>query len=363
MKIIFFCSYYDQYLNSFYKKNHGLADKTYAEQIQALKRDHFGHWASYAEEFVRMGLDAELIIPNCKPLQKAWAKENSIKFISEKWNFSIALEQVRRKKPDIFYISSMFEYYNGFLTEVKKHAKHIFGWISCPLPNGVPLHQLELLMTSVPQFVDDFRRLGVKSELLHAAFDPVILDCLDTSQPQDVDFSFIGSLTKAHSRRINMIKELMDNTSLQFFGTGVELIPGNRNVFQKLFSKNIYSQRAGGEVWGLAMYRTLQRSKITFNAHIDVARNFAGNMRMYEATGVGTLLLTDGRHAEQKNFNDDEVVYYESVSDAIEKVNYFLRHEDERKAIAKKGQQRTLNEYNYKISSARLLDYFRQYMN
>jgi hypothetical protein len=362
MRVIFFCSYYDAYLHSFYKKSKGLARLPYNEQMKALKDDHFGHWASFADEFVKLGVEAELVIPNCKPLQLAWAEENDTRYNERDWNFSIALAQVKKKPPDIFYISSMFEYYNGFLTEVKKHAKHIFGWISCLLPEGVPLHQLELLMTSVPQFVDDFRRLGVKSELLHAAFDPVILDCLDANQPQDIDFSFIGSLTKAHSCRITMIKELLDNTSLQFFGTGIELVPDTRNFFHRLFSKNIYRQRARGEVWGLDMYRTLHRSKITFNAHIDVARNFAGNMRMYEATGAGTLLLTDGRQAEQKNFNDDEVVYYESVSDAIEKVNYYLRHEEKRNAIAKKGQQRTLNDYNYKISSARLLDYFRQYM-
>ena len=42
------------------------------------------------------------------------------------------------------------------------------------------------------------------------------------------------------------------------------------------------------------MYNILSRSKISFNRHINVAENNANNMRLYEATGMGSLLLTAG---------------------------------------------------------------------
>ncbi|NJO25182.1 MAG: glycosyltransferase family 1 protein [Bacteroidia bacterium] len=86
-------------------------------------------------------------------------------------------------------------------------------------------------------------------------------------------------------------------------------------------------------------------------------------MRMYEATGAGTLLLTDGKNAPVKNFRDDEVAYYDTIEEAIEKADYYLRHEEKRVAIAEKGQQRTLSEYNYENSSRQLLHYFEQYLN
>jgi hypothetical protein len=363
MKVIFFCSYYDAYLSAFYKKNNGLEKHSYQQQMTELKNDYFGHWASYTDYFVKLGADAELIIPNCKPLQIAWAKENNSAYNERDWNFSIPLAQVKKAKPDIFYISSMFEYYNGFLEEVKKYVRHIFGWINCAIPRGLKLNNIELLLTAVPHFVENFRNNGIKSEMLKSAFDPAILGALGPCPRQDIDFSFIGSLTTAHSNRVKMIKKLMDQTGLQFFGTGIHLIPDERNFLQRLFSKNTYEQREMGEVWGLDMYRTLQRSKITFNAHIDISREFIGNMRMYEATGAGTLLLTDGKNAPLKNFSEDEVVYYNTIDDAIEKANYYLHHEEERLAIAKRGQQRTLNDYNYEISSRQLLRYFKQYLN
>ncbi|NJO25183.1 MAG: hypothetical protein HC867_04455 [Bacteroidia bacterium] len=71
-----------------------------------------------------------------------------------------------------------------------------------------------------------------------------------------------------------MIKKLIDQTGLQVFGTGIHLIPDERGFLQRLISKSVYEKKAMRQVWGLGMYRTLQRSKITFNAHIDISKEF-----------------------------------------------------------------------------------------
>jgi spore maturation protein CgeB len=303
-----------------------------------------------------------MIIPNCKPLQFAWARENNFKVDYKKWIFSIPIEQIKRIKPEIFYISSMFEYYGEFLEEIKKHTKKIFGWISCEIQKGLNLSQFDLILTSLPYYKDFFRNLGVHSELLTASFDNAVLEKFSTDLDKDIDFSFIGSLTSAHSNRIKLVKELIEKTPLLVFGKGVDAIPDKRNFFQRIFKASIYYQRYRGEAWGLDMYKVLRRSKITFNAHIDIAKHFAGNIRMYEATGIGTLLLTDGKHAPNKPFSNDEVVYYDSVQDAVEKVNYFLEHEEERNAIAQKGQFRTISDYSAENTARKMFDYFMYYL-
>ena len=109
------------------------------------------------------------------------------------------------------------------------------------------------------------------------------------------------------------------------------------------------------------MYRALRRSKITFNAHIDVSGDFAGNMRMYEATGMGALVLTDGKVDKNKTFSEDEVVYYDSIDDAVDKVNYYLSNEDELIAVANKGQQATITKYNFEANTIRMLEHFKKY--
>jgi spore maturation protein CgeB len=41
------------------------------------------------------------------------------------------------------------------------------------------------------------------------------------------------------------------------------------------------------------MFKILARSKIVINRHGTIAGNYAVNMRMYEATGSGAMLVTE----------------------------------------------------------------------
>jgi len=96
------------------------------------------------------------------------------------------------------------------------------------------------------------------------------------------------------------------------------------------------------------MYRSLARSRITLNRHINVAENNANNMRLYEATGVGALLLTDRKDNLGELFDvGREVVAYSSQEEAAELITHFLAHPEEAAAIAAAGQRRTLSEHTY----------------
>ena len=96
------------------------------------------------------------------------------------------------------------------------------------------------------------------------------------------------------------------------------------------------------------MYRALARSRVTLNRHINVAENNANNMRLYEATGVGAMLLTDRKDNLHELFDiGREVVTYSSKEEAAELARHYLDHPDEAADIAKAGQARTLREHTY----------------
>ena len=97
------------------------------------------------------------------------------------------------------------------------------------------------------------------------------------------------------------------------------------------------------------MFQKLSDSKISFNIHGDLAKNQAGNMRMYEVTGVGTCLLTDWKEVINDYFEPDyEIVTYKSKEEALKKVNYLLNNPKEREKIAINGQKRTLRDHTLK---------------
>ena len=53
---------------------------------------------------------------------------------------------------------------------------------------------------------------------------------------------------------------------------------------------------------------------------------------------------------------DNDFVYYESIDDLIRKCDYYIKHEDERKAIALNGYNKVKEFHNYKV---RLNDIFK----
>ena len=95
------------------------------------------------------------------------------------------------------------------------------------------------------------------------------------------------------------------------------------------------------------MYQLLRKSRITLNHHGDIPPH-ANNMRLFEATGVGTLLITDWKVDLQEMFMPGkEVVAYRTPEECAELFEYYLEHGDEQLVIASAGQQRTLREHTY----------------
>jgi spore maturation protein CgeB len=96
------------------------------------------------------------------------------------------------------------------------------------------------------------------------------------------------------------------------------------------------------------MYEVLARSRVALNRHIDIADGYANNMRLYEATGVGALLVTEARRNLAELFEPGgEVVAYEDESDLVEKLRHYLADDGERMRVAAAGQARTLREHTY----------------
>ena len=70
--------------------------------------------------------------------------------------------------------------------------------------------------------------------------------------------------------------------------------------------------------------------------------------RHFEIPACGGLVFTSpADDLETYYVPGKEMVLYEDQKDLIEKINYYLAHEDERAAIAKAGYERTIREHTY----------------
>jgi spore maturation protein CgeB len=97
------------------------------------------------------------------------------------------------------------------------------------------------------------------------------------------------------------------------------------------------------------MYEVLASSRVALNHHGDVGP-YANNLRMFEATGMGALLITDWKPNLGDYFDvGREVVAYHSADECAELVDHYVAHEDERAQIAAAGQSRTLAEHTWPL--------------
>ena len=373
MKILIVDTYYAAFLARFYASQDDFDKTDYQTQLQSLIDACFGTSDFYSRHLNELGCEAQDLVVNCVPLQKRWAKDNHVplsqlalhvphrlfrlpvigKMLADLPGLmDVAVAQIKAAKPDVLYCQDLSFFPPKALSELKQHVRLIVGQIACPLPPEAFLKGYDLILTSFPHFVPRLRELGVASEYFRIGFDERVLSLLGDVN-KDIDFSFVGGISRHHGGAVPLLEFLTEKTDLRFFGYGAKSLPVSSPI----------RQRHGGEVWGMDMYRSLARSRITLNRHINVAENNANNMRLYEATGVGAMLLTDRKDNLHELFEiDKEVVAYSSKEEAVELVRHYLEHSEESEKIAKAGQERTLRDHTYAQRIKELVPILKRHM-
>jgi spore maturation protein CgeB len=391
MKLLKLTSFYTAYIQDFYARHPALDSQSYAQQKAALDYDAFG-WGDFWSHALRP-LDYEVmeVTANLEPLQRAWAREHGVEWRQATWVWDLAWDQVIRFQPTILFVDDYSTFSYQWLTEIRQTCpsiRVILGWCGAPHNEAGVFKACDAVLSCIPELVDYFRDRGHRSFHLNHAFEPRLLGRLEEIN-QDIDFSFVGSINRgkdSHRERERLLVNLASQVPIQIFTPNLDLtrtdelktlakgtlyavmqalqwtgIPQGALVkMPKIGQAALWSYRpmvavhprlktfAQSAVFGLEMYQTLRKSKVTFNHHIDISANSASNMRLFEATGVGACLITDWKNNLKELFvPEQEVVTYKSADECVEKVKWLLGHPQERRMIAEAGQARTLKDHTF----------------
>lgn len=395
MKFLILNTDYPEFLRWLYAQHPGLEKQPYDEQMRARVESLFGVADFYSSNLRKLGHEAWDIHANNEFMQKAWAREHGVRGIEQRawsieywrktlhharrvaaktplrylkplfrpllcsldsqqaWFYEILAAQIKHYKPDVLLNQAMDGISSCFLREMKPYVRLLVGQIASPLPKGENYRCYDLVISSLNNFVEHFRRQGIPSELHRLGFEPKVLSMLEEGVNKSIPISFVGGLSRAHEERVKLLEYLCQRFGVQIWGIGVESLSKNSPICR------CYK----GQAWGRDMYQILHRSKITLNHHGKWAGPYANNCRLYEATGVGTLLITDWKVNLHEMFEPGkEVVAYRTPEECAELIQYYLEHDDEREAIARAGQQRTLREHTYYQRMQELVDIVRKYL-
>jgi len=371
-------SVYPGYLKAFYSK-HPEADVLPYHDLNDLMIGETTEFAgSYTRTFRKLGIDAQCIIANDPGMQGKWRQENNS---AGKGNLTVLMSQVKEFNPDVLWIENIGGVDRSWIRSVResvKSIKLIAGYHCAPFNPAMlqTLSSVDMVFTCTPGLVDILKSGGINSHLVYHGFDASILDRLIGFPGKDSNqLLFSGSLFtggELHNSRIRLIESIISqNIDLALYANlesrfKIKLKQSAGAVSNLLYNMNLgklsdrlpVSGIRGEKVldyspalrsickpplYGIEMYNLLRNSGIVLNIHLGMAANYAGNMRMFEVTGVGSCLLTDNK----KNIGDlfvpgKEVIVYDSADDCIEKIKWLRDHDDYRSEIAQNGQKRTL---------------------
>ena len=156
----------------------------------------------------------------------------------------------------------------------------------------------------------------------------------DEAAAFDCDIAFVGTLVPNHlySRRVEALEALRD------FDLGIWSV---HDVPASLRG------HVRGAALGQDMLRVMSGAKLTINTHGDFMR-YGGNMRLFEAAGVGVAQIADDLPGNRRWFTPGEtIVTYDTLADLRVKVADLLARPDERQALAERARAHVYAAHTY----------------
>jgi spore maturation protein CgeB len=373
-KILFLDSYYESFIEYLSSEANMNTLDDFKEQIVAKR---FGTGIVFSDEFERLGWKTEVVVPNFRNMQVAWRQQNDlVKPIMQGWNYGpriarlpfsnffstriphihqTLIEQIRLMQPDIVYVQDLNFFNSGMIKKIKRNSGLVVGESASTLPPRRLLYDYDLIVSALDPVVDEISSMGIESRWVPLGFDLKNWSNFDhESNSREIDVVFIGSISNYQKSTLPLlatVASIVEN--LCVYGPS-----STRIALADASLSHIYK----GEAWGSEMYRILGRSKISLNRHGEVAQGFATNMRMYESTGMGALLLTDATKKLDRLFaENDEVLTYSNPTEAAEMLPEILKDVERLKSIAIKGQRRTHAEHTYANRAERLQEIFSEF--
>lgn len=401
MKIARITTFYQKYVTRFYDKHPGLALKGFTEQKAALDYDAFGWADCWSHALAPFGYDVLNIYMNVDSLQRAWARENDVKSYEEVELRQVCLEQVKKFQPDILWFD---DYDTELLRTIRQEVDSIqlvLGWTGSAIGKTDIWSHMDLVLSCAPERVAWFKNQGIASVHLNHGFDQRINGRLQQC-PKNIDISFVGHLLRGsdyHLNREQLLEQLSVKTDLQIYSPSADFCwKDDVKSFLKIGVYNVTRvlQRVGmpvpvlrslpilgtvfqwtqkpvypvnqnlkpyikPAVFGLDMYQVLKNSRITLNIHADSSPLFASNMRLFEATGIATCMITDWKQNLSDFFEvDKEVVAYKSLDECVDKIQWLLNNPKKCEEIAQSGNARVLREHTYECRAQQLVSIINQ---
>jgi spore maturation protein CgeB len=195
----------------------------------------------------------------------------------------------------------------------------------------------DFVFTPSERFVSTYHEIGVNYvRYLPFACEPNVHRPIKLSANEReglaCDICFVGTFSRHRSRVIQ---------ALETAGFRVNVWGSYWRYFRR-------GTNFKGPISGPGMVRVFNAAKIVLNIHDPSDLFFKPNMRVFEATGCESFLLTDRPVGLDMCFHEpEEVACYDDDSDLVRQAKNFLDSSSDRASIAQRAHERAYGEHTY----------------
>jgi len=258
---------------------------------------------------------------------------------------------IRESKADALVVDNCAPYHPEFLRTlpIYKVLRIADGPISAYDRDFAYVHAYDHIVYHSPAYSPDLdmpeklRYIGAKRAdfwplgVFEAMYDPAAREEDLFSSARDIDVLFIGALHLNKMPLLARVKKALGRSFRLFGMAGLK-----RNLY--------FNVKYGAPGWVSTVpfgdyVRLYRRAKIGINVH-NRGDYTVGSYRLFDLPANGVMQISDGgRHLGAFFSVGEEIAAYRNADDLIEKVRYYLAHDDERLAIARRGYRRVMAEH------------------
>jgi spore maturation protein CgeB len=370
--------------------------KPYAEQKQFILDNCMVYGDGFRHNMSLQGNEAEEFLMYTMPLNDSWARERGLSTdpndyvaagsfdAKADYCHQITLKKLAEFKPDILFIQGINSFEAVSFAEFKEllpSVKYVVGHAGFTFGEK-DVRGMTHVFGCLPLFESQAQGMGLSASTLYHAFDARVVDRIDNDFEEEYGLAFIGSSGHGytdHKTRYWMLFDLLGLTDIGLWVDEQYAVDKNEQWenlynlrksalermspqdFHPRFRDKLYQltqgvphaplsvlfpERCHQPVFQLDMYKLIRSAQVLLNIHTDIAQGEAGNMRLFEAGGVGCVQLVEHASNIHDIYEPDiEVATFKSTEEAIEKARYLREHPEVRVSMRKAAQARALKDH------------------
>jgi hypothetical protein len=338
MRVFQFLTCYPQYLAYFGQRYPDAAGLKYADRIHRFL-DHCYNAVHVLDPAYRNDPEFRLTVANDAVLQLQWAKEHGL---ATEDLTEILLAQIEEHRTEVVYSLNPIRWDSAFVRRLPGTVRATLAFLASDWGKA-DLRAFTLVVSNFPHFLSAWKAGGVRAAHFSPSHDPHMRTFAEQGN-RPIDICFAGTYSDLHRRRNRILEKcagMAGRYRLVFALTHPKWKPLiNLPILRRFPGPTPYLPEALRSiridpVYGLEMYELLGKSKIVLNAAVDLADQYRGNMRCFEAMGCGACMVSDTGTYPEQFVPDVHFLTFEGCEDLASRLESILAEPERARMIGK----------------------------